>query len=807
MGYNPTPSTNQKRNKQLKRLPRELLLEMSQKYELSLEQEEVFLLRMGEHKSYEAIAEQIGNTSPGACLKRMGMVYHKMNITGSSRGKELKLRRFLIEEWEKINARLQNTPTPPKPEPIPPETLIPPQPQPASPFYQNLPLPDYTRFVGRSRELNRLLELLSPNHAAHLISVDGIGGVGKTTLVLEAAYQCRTARLEPEKNLGIPIFDAIILTSAKQQFLTPMGLLERTKKANKTLPDICCEIARTLERRDINHTTGDAQLERTSECLSRQRTLLIIDNLETIENQDELLSFLYDLPVSVKVVITTREQAIFVPIRLSSLPEAESLELIQHHLQEKSLNLAEKQMQEIYQKTSGIPAAMIYIIGQLAANYSLNTILEKVRNAEGDVARFCFHAAVSSFAEKASHYLLMAVAMFPKSATEIAIGTVAGINDPIARDEGMAKLKQMSLVREEEGRYTMLTLTQEYANAELAKYPSYNSEARARWVDFYQNFAEKNGVSRLKWYQEPEKVEKIDIEWDNLQAVIEWCCAENSYEDVLQLWLKVKDYVHIQGYWHKRLDWTKWLIEKAKKREDWSNLATIILDRVYTLTFIANTQELAEADKLLTPAQKLLKYRTDSNFRFELFQEIVYLKIRLKQYEEALNLLQAERKILQETPMPELEYQRFWFQFLYYEAQINFHIEKYSQAKKLYRQALQLAEKFDWKRAIVYTKNWWAGVLLAQASQTKTKAAVSRFLREVEELLEDGLPTAQRNQDKRCIACYQASLAKLRQLQGNLPESQEWATQARDGFDKLGMIPEFMEMETFLKIVKKLQKG
>ena len=74
-------------------LPTDFLTEMAHNQELSRDQEEVFLLRMGEGKSYEEIASEL-DTSADACLKRMGQVYKKFNVSGSSRGKENRLRIF-----------------------------------------------------------------------------------------------------------------------------------------------------------------------------------------------------------------------------------------------------------------------------------------------------------------------------------------------------------------------------------------------------------------------------------------------------------------------------------------------------------------------------------------------------------------------------------------------------------------------------------------------------------------------------------------------------------------------------------------
>jgi transcriptional regulator with XRE-family HTH domain len=86
----------------------------------------------------------------------------------------------------------------------------------------NLPTPTYTDFIGREEEKQRLLELLSPDHASNIITVHGIGGAGKTALVIAVAYQCLTAAKEDRQDA--PQFDAIVYTSAKQQYLANSNL-------------------------------------------------------------------------------------------------------------------------------------------------------------------------------------------------------------------------------------------------------------------------------------------------------------------------------------------------------------------------------------------------------------------------------------------------------------------------------------------------------------------------------------------------------------------------------------------------------
>jgi ATP-dependent Clp protease ATP-binding subunit ClpA len=204
--------------------PHNFLSQMAREHELSPEQEQVLLMRMGDERSYEKIAEEL-DTSADACLKRMGQAYKKFNIIGSSRGKENKLRTFLIhklEKWEQLEQNTAHTAKFLHQETFANSPVVIQQPS----VVQNLPAREYAAFVGRDREIARLMELLDFQHSAHLISVDGIGGVGKTTLVVEVAYRCLEASKHENFHLsfGIPTFEAIIFTSAKQNHLTAIGL-------------------------------------------------------------------------------------------------------------------------------------------------------------------------------------------------------------------------------------------------------------------------------------------------------------------------------------------------------------------------------------------------------------------------------------------------------------------------------------------------------------------------------------------------------------------------------------------------------
>ena len=73
----------------------------------------------------------------------------------------------------------------------------------------NLPKQPYNKFIGRQAEIARLLKLLSPNHAASLICITGLGGVGKTSLAIACARRCLHASCAPDAPANIPVFDMI----------------------------------------------------------------------------------------------------------------------------------------------------------------------------------------------------------------------------------------------------------------------------------------------------------------------------------------------------------------------------------------------------------------------------------------------------------------------------------------------------------------------------------------------------------------------------------------------------------------------
>ena len=86
------------------------------------------------------------------------------------------------------------------------------------------------------------------------------------------------------------------------------------------------------------------------------------------------------------------------------------------------------------------------------------------------------------------------------------------------------------MIYQQQGRYCLAALTREYAWAELTTNPEFAQELRQRWVNWYLKFSESFADQDLKeWHL---SYEYLEIEWENLQAVFEWCISEGRYSDI-----------------------------------------------------------------------------------------------------------------------------------------------------------------------------------------------------------------------------------------------------------------------------------
>lgn len=426
--------------------------------------------------------------------------------------------------------------------------------------YHNLPQPDYGTFIGREEELAQVHRILRsyPQSQHALVTIDGIGGIGKSALALEAAqrYLRDYDRLPPEER-----FDAIIWTSAKAEVLTADGIAPRTQ-VTRTLEDIYTTIAVTLEREDITRARPDDQDEVVTKALARQRTLLIVDNLETVDDE-RVNALLRELPAPTKAIVTTRHRIdVAYPVRLTGMPEGDGLALVAQECAKKGVTLTEAEVEKLYDRTGGVPLAIVWSVAQIGYGYGVETVLRRLGQPTEDIARFCFEGAVERIRATDAHKLLMSLSLFAADAGREALGYVADLPE-LDRDDGLVELERLSLVNRDTGRFSLLPLTKQYAGDDLAKSPDFERQVRRRWFEWLTSYAQKHGSENWDW----RGYRAIDLEIENILPMIEQGLEEELSKAFIALRF-VTYYMKISGRWAESIRLSQKALLLARKLGD-----------------------------------------------------------------------------------------------------------------------------------------------------------------------------------------------------------------------------------------------
>ena len=240
----------------------------------------------------------------------------------------------------------------------------------------NLPIPDFdeTGFIGRTRDVEDIKQLIFSNK---VVTILGDGGIGKTALALKVAYDI------VDMNEKCP-FELIIWTSAKTTMLTSKGI-EEIYTAITDYTGLISVISETFEENGLEN-----KLDLILEYLDLFKTLLIIDNLETIQSE-EVRNFIRKAQVKCNIVITSRIGLgeLEFPRKLNGLSEVESTRLIREIARirnsETLMRLPQSTLVEISEKLFFNPLAIKWFVSTVEMGISPAEVLSN----KDDLLNFC----------------------------------------------------------------------------------------------------------------------------------------------------------------------------------------------------------------------------------------------------------------------------------------------------------------------------------------------------------------------------------------------------------------------------------
>lgn len=504
---------------------------------------------------------------------------------------EMALKRgYLNREWLQNFLQAAQYPTPEKllaqlypaelAQAIPPPLALR---QPATRVYHNLPAPTYSQFVEREGAAADVRDGLNQRSAA--VVIISLGGMGKTSLAREVAAACLQG-----SSPDLPRFEAIVWVSDKD------------RPGTTTLGTVLDEVARVLDYPGFTQFESQEKQREVEQLLRRQRVLLVLDNFETV-GDDKLLTWLLRLPEPSKALITTREyQREFRwggwPVELRGLSEVEALKLISQRLRMLKIDrlVSDPALWRPLIATCGGNAKAIEIaLGCLKyEGRSLQQVLDHLHEARGELFEDLFRRSWALLDEAAQN-ILLAMPFFPDGASSQALIATTGTEET-AFGRSAEQLTDLTLLDIQHNdlnrppRYNVHPLVRAFARARLSEAPARLEEAlRQGWVGWYSELAQAVGYC----WDDLKRLELLDPEQENVQAVLEWTLQNGRYRQTLELTGGLGYYYYIRGLWEKKPPINLIGVEAARQLSEPVQEAAALAYHVQLLCKQGNTSQAA----------------------------------------------------------------------------------------------------------------------------------------------------------------------------------------------------------------------
>lgn len=376
----------------------------------------------------------------------------------------------------------------------------------------------------KGQDLVELLREELDTDTNKMVSLWGLGGVGKTALAIEVARYLGNER-------------RIIWVSAE-------------RRTNFNFSAFIDEVAIKLNHTELLKLDLDQKSANVAALLSASPSLIILDNFETIPSAEGQLCVDFLAQRSPYPALITSRQVIDTAhnILIDVMQHQEAQDLLDKLIKQSPDPHAFEDVdwESIITTAGANPLVIQWVVAQISLAQRPTDVLEELVKGEGDASRRVFDRSFKLVQLGTDgRAALLSLSLFVPSASRDALAEVAGFGKDRKRlNEALRNLASLRLVNITSGgeRVIVQGLTRELAKARFSK-SKLATILRQRFVTYFLRYLNDNSRSS------PEDFNAKEIEKDNALNAFDIALSIKDWDSVVRIYEALNHFLDVRGYW------------------------------------------------------------------------------------------------------------------------------------------------------------------------------------------------------------------------------------------------------------------